>query len=245
MLYFPGNTLTNYTTKLLNGVQLDGEWEVGLAEIQYPVSWYNLQNSIEDTNIAIVKPSTAVAVPVAEEGQITAGHYKDVPALIIEINRVLRKMMGHSKIFFKYNSINGKVGIKIPDTPNTTITVMLTPALYGFLGYKDTQVRKDTKTAFVSDINQGFYSLFVYTDILEHRPVGDITAPLLRVIPVTGYQGDVITKTYENIQYFPIQKKQFDTIEIDIRTDMGKPVKFKNGKVLVTLHFRKRRMVYL
>ena len=153
--------------------------------------------------------------------------------------------MGDSNIFFKYNRINGKVSVKIPDIPNKTITVMLTPALYGFLGYKDPQVRKDTKTTFVSDINQGFYSLFVYTDILEHRPVGDITAPLLRVIPVTGYQGDVITKTYENIQYFPIQKKQFDTIEIDIRTDMGKPVKFKNGKVLVTLHFRKRRMVYL
>ena len=244
MLYFPGNTLTNYTTKLLKTIELNGEWEVGLAEIQYPVTWYTLEDSQEATTIGVITQTNSDQ-PVVETGYITAGHYDDVPALIIEINRVLRKIMGDSKIFFKYNSINGKVSIKIPDTPNTTITVMLTPALYVFLGYKDTQVRKDTKTAFVSDINQGFYSLFVYTDILEHRPVGDITAPLLRVIPVTGYQGDVITKIYENIQYFPIQKKQFDTIEIDIRTDMGKPVKFKNGKVLVTLHFRKRRMVYL
>jgi hypothetical protein len=44
---FPINgfdTLTHYTTKLPNIMDLDGTWEIGLAEIQYPHSWYNVKN---------------------------------------------------------------------------------------------------------------------------------------------------------------------------------------------------------
>ena len=44
MNYFPNNTLTHYTTKLPKIMDLDGTWEIGLAEIQYPHSWYNVKN---------------------------------------------------------------------------------------------------------------------------------------------------------------------------------------------------------
>ena len=40
MNYFP----THYTTKLPKILDLDGAWEIGLAEIQYPHSWYNVKN---------------------------------------------------------------------------------------------------------------------------------------------------------------------------------------------------------
>jgi hypothetical protein len=40
MNYFPNNTLTHYTTKLPKLMDMDGTWEIGLAEIQYPHSWY-------------------------------------------------------------------------------------------------------------------------------------------------------------------------------------------------------------
>jgi hypothetical protein len=38
----PGNTIANYVTALPNTEQLDGEWEVALVEIAYPVNWHNL-----------------------------------------------------------------------------------------------------------------------------------------------------------------------------------------------------------
>jgi hypothetical protein len=31
--------------KLLKITDLDGAWEIGLAEIQYPHSWYNVKNN--------------------------------------------------------------------------------------------------------------------------------------------------------------------------------------------------------
>ena len=44
MNYFPNNTLTHYTTKLPKIMDLHGTWEIGLAEIKYPHSWYNVKN---------------------------------------------------------------------------------------------------------------------------------------------------------------------------------------------------------
>ena len=43
MRYFPDNKTTNFVTKLSRTLQLDGEWEVGLAEIVYPHTWYNIR----------------------------------------------------------------------------------------------------------------------------------------------------------------------------------------------------------
>ena len=45
MEYFPNNTLSNYGTKLPQPFDLNGEWEVGLPEIQFPITWYNLNEN--------------------------------------------------------------------------------------------------------------------------------------------------------------------------------------------------------
>jgi hypothetical protein len=45
MNYCPNNTLTHYTTKLPKITDLDGAWEIGLAETQYPHSWYSGNNN--------------------------------------------------------------------------------------------------------------------------------------------------------------------------------------------------------
>ena len=41
--YFPNNTLTEYTVKLPYSIDLSkGRWEVGLEEIMFYKSWYNV-----------------------------------------------------------------------------------------------------------------------------------------------------------------------------------------------------------
>jgi hypothetical protein len=37
-----------------------------------------------------------------------------------------------------------------------------------------------------SDLKRGFYSLFIYCDVVEPVDVGDIKAPLLRVVNISG-----------------------------------------------------------
>jgi hypothetical protein len=95
------------------------------------------------------------------------------------------------------------------------------------------------------DVNRGFSAAYVYCNVLEHTPVGDTKAPLLRIVSVSGKRGDIVRTTYEKPVYVPLQQKSFDSIEIDIRDDTGHPIPFEYGKVVVTLHFRLRKLPYL
>ena len=64
-------------------------------------------------------------------------------------------------------------------------------------------------------------------------------APLLRVVDAVGNFGDTIHRLYMTPQYVPVSKKEFNTVEIDIRDDTGRAVPFEFGKVITTLHFRR------
>ncbi len=41
---YPENRISSYTTRLAKAINLKGQWEVGLAEIEYPRSWYNFND---------------------------------------------------------------------------------------------------------------------------------------------------------------------------------------------------------
>jgi len=42
MEYYPQNTVGQYTTKLTNLIELEGDWEVGLTEISVPTNVENV-----------------------------------------------------------------------------------------------------------------------------------------------------------------------------------------------------------
>ena len=80
---------------------------------------------------------------------------------------------------------------------------------------------------------------------MQFTHVGDIKAPLLRVVDSGGGTGDVVTRYYERPRYIPLQKKNFEAIQIVIRDDLGEKIQFESGKVLLTLHFRRAYNKYL
>ena len=98
------------------------------------------------------------------------------------------------------------------------------------------------------DVGGGLHALYIYCDVLESIPVGDTMAPLLRIVDVSGTRSDekqeLTHVQYDQPRYFPVQKKTFDTIEIDIRDDTGESIPFDAGKLIVTLHFRRAKDSY-
>ena len=80
--------------------------------------------------------------------------------------------------------------------------------------------------------------------VIDPTVVGDFKVPLLRSVNIDGRKGLIVSRIYQNIQYVPLHRKQFDTIEIDIRDDVGRKVPFERGKVIVTLYFRLRKPAY-
>lgn len=67
---------------------------------------------------------------------------------------------------------------------------------------------------------------------MERRVVGDSLVPLLRIVPLSGEQGDTVWNSFQKPQYVPVLCKEFGTIEVDIRDDTGRPVPFERGKVI-------------
>lgn len=247
--FYPDNTLTNFTTQLAHAVDLTGAWEVGLAEIQYPHTWHNVHQ--EDGWIQVTNNHGQKGKMILPPGQ-----YDTPEELIGGLNEMIEKRHYYNHAYkkmeveavptntkpmeFSYHGITKKATIRIKRNCRITMSEMLT----SMLGMQSRHMSAGThKGTNVVDVNQGFHSLYVYCNVVEARPVGDCEVPLLRIVPVEGKSGQIITKTYENIQYIPVLQKHFRTVEIDIKKDTGESVPFELGKLVVTLHFRKRRPI--
>jgi hypothetical protein len=61
----------------------------------------------------------------------------------------------------------------------------------------------------------------VYCPLVEPRMVGDAQVPLLRIVPVEGRDGEMITRVFDPIQDCPLLQRRFQTVEIYIRDDTG------------------------
>jgi hypothetical protein len=92
----------------------------------------------------------------------------------------------------------------------------------------------------VFELNRGLNLMYVYCDIASHSTVGDTKAPLLRVCSISGKHGEMIRTIFTHPHYVPVGRKEFDSIEILLSTELGKPMPFLFGKSVVTLHFRRR-----
>ena len=245
----PTNTLTHYITTLPKRILLRGQWECGLVEVQYPHSWYNIVD--DDAGFA-------VTLPIDEEHprslhtktvRIGTGYYKDPWSLILSINASLRRVVGEGRVKLSYNIITHKVSVHM--APNTVFRAAILTAVLGFRTTTLDYLPKDpdapdfkvliTEANTVITMERGLDSLYIYTDVVEPRVVGDSLVPLLRIIPVSGRHGDIVSKTFDKIHYVPVLYKEFGTIEIDIRDDTGNRVPFEVGKVTVTLHFQRQR----
>jgi|GEM_PF-3634209 len=79
------NTVANFVTKLPDKINLTNEWEVGLAEISYTKSWFNIR---ENFKLSIF--TTKNKVFVSEEAILRKGYYSTTEILIAEINNKLR-----------------------------------------------------------------------------------------------------------------------------------------------------------
>jgi hypothetical protein len=227
------NTLTNYFTKLPQSIELEGKWEVALSEIQYPRTWRNIIGNEAYLVVSNTNENWTRSII------LSAGLYDTPEKLIKCLNDLLEVSIEFGNIIFTYDDITHNITLYVEHY----YTLLLGEKLVQILGLGQNSFSSGKYIGKnVVDIYQGFYSMYVYCNIVEQQIVGDSLVPLLRIIPVEGQHGYLVTKTYENPHYLPVQVKQFQTIEIDIRDDTGKPIPFERGKVVVSLHFRRQKI---
>lgn len=107
MKYFPENTLVHYTTKLPQAIELSGGlWEVGLVELMYPHTWYNITG---ETRWIVLSTSLATNVKM----QLKPGYYGTSKSLIQGISGVKELVPGHSEISLTFDATTQKVMVVI------------------------------------------------------------------------------------------------------------------------------------
>lgn len=241
MDYFPDNKLTRFTTKLPQTMELDGTWEVGLSEIHYTHSWYNVKEGEFWLRIHYpVKDQTTMKSHIY---LFPEGYYKSTKALVNQMRKLKQGNDSPGHLFnLSVSELDHKAWIQVKKDS----VVSVSPELQQALGFRIAMFPGGFhKSNLVADVSKGLTSMYVYCPLVEHQMVGDTHAPLLRIVPTEGRDGQNVSKVFDPIQYVPLNQRNFQTVEIDIRSDTGKPIPFEFGRVVVTLHCRKRRDSYL
>ena len=86
--------------------------------------------------------------------------------------------------------------------------------------------------------------LYIYSDLVEMRFLGDTYANFLHVsrVPPISMSGDTAVDRINTPQYARLENHHFDTIEIAIKDERGDEVHFEDGTVvIITLHFTRIR----
>ena len=233
MQYFPDNETSNFVTKLSRTLQLDGEWEVGLAEINCPHTWYNIREG---------KNSLEIYVPDQwiQEISIQPGHYEKVQDVIDALLKA--ELANTTDVVVSYDDTSKRVTVRC--AKDTVLELKGDIArMFGYLN--NTAIRASDKKGFTLALpetgNQYFY---VYTDIIKSQYHGDVVVPVLRTVPVKGEHGSYVSKNFERPHHVPLNKKIFGMISINIRDEAGDLVAFEHCKVIITLHFRRRKTQY-
>ncbi|KAL3104474.1 hypothetical protein niasHT_027184 [Heterodera trifolii] len=115
--------------------------------------------------------------------------------------------------------------------PRYVKKVAISPQLSYILGFNNTEFMQPVKEArFVPDMSGGVSSFHVYTpDLIEPMMIGDVTAPVLRIVTIRGNPDQVVEEQFFAIQYHKLLSKEISEIFIEIRTNSGSLMPFQYG----------------
>lgn len=241
---YPDNTLSSFTNFLPEQLNFEGQWEVALSEISFPVLYHNITDGKfrykydnNDTNL--------------EPMYIPPGMYKslhEVLQIMVEIITKNQNVPG-DPVVFDLDKHSQKVIIRLPSPES--ILVIQSMDLAHILGYRSGVMlygNTPHNSEYAFDILR-IHSILVYSDIIEYNIIGDTKAPLLRCFPLMSKLkgGELISpnqymnyRSFDQLQFKKLLKNSFHSVQIELRDATGQLIPFLSvGTTRLTLVFRK------
>ena len=255
--YYGKQPMSSFKTRLAKPIELDvDDWEVGLAEIIYPHSWHNVADG--KFRIKLLNEGEWVWKDV----EIPSALYETPQQLVQTMNDEVKIELGQDQrdnIHFVYNHLLRKLTACISPgymarfpkelsstlglgDQETTLKQARNEQEFGMERRDNRLIINDKKIIdpFCLDLNRGLHTFFIYCDIVQYQLVGDANVPLIRTIPVSGKNGDVMVNSFDNVHYSGLGRSTFQDIQVHITDDTGLRVPFEQGRVIVKLHFRRK-----
>ena len=234
---------SQYVVKLPEPIRLSDDYELGVSEIVYPHTWYNVNNDDELYWIAAYNVFTnKFLVP---KMYVKSGFYKDGETFASSLtHQATRALADVPVVDVKFTFVKHLDRIRMQMRNSIDTTVIMSADLLEFMGFARMMIARkevDRVGQRPFDVNRGLNLMYVYCDVASHAVVGDTKAPLLRVINPIGKHGEVVRITYDRPHYVPVGRLEFDSVAISINNELGEPLAVRSGQFVTTLHFRRRR----
>jgi len=262
----PSNTVvtkkkSHFRVHLPTELDLEGAWDVALVDVVYPYSWNNVPHPSDTlTGYSLITSDVEpfkVSIPMGNYqtvtdllAGITAAHALQIhlwekfrlEEKQSELKKTVILRRAAPTILFDFDPTVKRVTIDFINPRVDKIT--MTPHLAYMLGFKNCEIKSTEEKVMADyppDLRGGIDALFIYLDIIENQIVGNTMAPLLQIVPVEGHYGDLIQKTFYSPHYLNVLSKKVSAIEVNIKNDINKHIDFNFGKIILKLHFQRRK----
>lgn len=262
MNIFPENTTASFSVLLPQKVSLKGNWSVGLAEIHFSYNFFNVSdgnNTIiidcrEKSENEVTKELTSENVTEGAKNEhvkyftdhVENGFYNSVQSLIDSINRKIKTRFNFE--LFAINDLSNRTVVlhkNLRESSAKIKSIYLQNRLAMQLGFEPNKNVLDYELSpNVGNIHNGIADqMLIYTDVVEPVFIGHEKANVLKIVNTTSADskfGDSCYREFHHIHYTRLQKREIETISIDIRDYSGKQMPFLHGVSSVKLHFLKK-----
>jgi hypothetical protein len=193
--YFSENRIGNYKIKLPYKVHLqDGNFEVALTELTYVCSIKSLTGINYDNLIEFGGRHQGGSI------ELPLVHYSNLNQLISAINEKFQKHEVKCSLF--QWEVKNRISLEVSSGYNLTISTRLSDILGfdGVIEFNGPDLESSQPISFFGkfcpDILGGRYHMFVYCDIIEPQVVGSSLVPLLRMVNISGHEGEPVTQAF-------------------------------------------------
>lgn len=237
---YPFNNISHYNTYLPMEIALDSNYEVALSEIQYTNAFFN----INDTSHVYVSYREDTENDIHVVVPVERGYYESGADLTREIMAGVRMALPsnlRTKVNLRFEKVTKLYELTITEN-QSRVGIMFDPTIGKIMKFPTSEIiTTSTNSTHPTDIFASTHSMYIYTNIITPQIVGDSRVPLLRAVSVHGNHNEHVRDNFYHLQYVPVKLRNFRTIEIDIRNNIGELMPFHSGEVIVTLHFRRAR----
>lgn len=249
MKTFPENTTSSFTVLLPERISLKGEWSVAVAEIHYNYNFFNVndQNNkikvIEDGADQNTNTVNVISDENIHELEVKNGYYNSVTDLIDQINKKASPYLLKNVGLLSLDSSSNRTIVHKEAVQKNIAHIYLNNRLGMQLGFNPrTDILETRLSPHIGNVRFGVPDqMFIYTDIIEPTFIGHEKTYVIKVVNTEAKKftfGDTCYKEYTHMHYMRIQKREFETISVDIRDYTGQLMPFQHGVLMIKLHFK-------
>ena len=238
------NKANNFRIRLPNQIDLSGgNWEVGLSELIYPLSHYNIGNGANMDRCIVFQVLDSVVYVLIEKG-----FYKTIDIFVQKLNEQCKNALPEgSAAKFSFDRTSYKTRLTLPQAIDLKFMGRELSYCLGF-PFRTASIQFDeSRTAvstYAADISAALQEMYIYSDIVAPQIVGQGQANLLKLISLASIKGerqfgDKVHVKFTKPQFLKLRTHIFQEILTEIKTGSGTEFPFKFGTVILTLCFRR------